>query len=180
MRPKLIIIQGAPASGKTTISHHLVQRLDDVLLVSKDGIKEFLFDTQPTGDRDWSRVLGKASIGAMYEIAKVFLASGRHVILESAFHPLYAREDIQKLNADVLEIYCHCNTEELIKRFKIRASTDRHPGHLDDRINYDVESIKQFQPINVGTLATIDTTKGVNKSQYNNIVRNIKLFLKEV
>lgn len=177
MRPKLIIIQGAPASGKTTISRRLAQQLDDVLLVSKDSIKEFLFDTQPSGDRDWSRLLGKASIAAMYEIAKVFLTHGRHVMLESAFHTAYAQEDIRKLDVDVFEIYCHCDTEKLAERFHARALADRHPGHLDDTVTYSVESIKQFQPLNVGTTMVVDTTEGVDEQLCEEIVRNIRLFL---
>ena len=179
MRPKLIIIQGAPASGKTTVSRYLVEQLNGVLLVSKDSIKEFLFDNQPSGDRDWSRVLGKASIAAMYEITKVFLASGRHVILESAFDTEYARADIKRLNADVFEVYCRCDEDKTIERFKARAMSERHPGHLDEAANYDGEAIKRFQPIGVGTTMIIDTTDNVDAHKYETLVRDIALFLED-
>jgi predicted kinase len=179
MRPKLIIIQGAPASGKTTISRDLVQRLDGVLLVSKDSIKEFLFDNQPSGDRDWSRMLGKASIAAMYEITKVFLANGRHVMLESAFDAEYAREDIKRLNADVFEVYCRCDEDKIIERFKARATSERHPGHLDDMADYDGEAIRRFQPIGLGTTRIIDTTDSVDARKCESLARDVELFLEE-
>lgn len=179
MRPKLIIIQGAPASGKTTISRRLVQQLDDVLLVSKDSIKEFLFDTQPAGNRDWSRLLGRASIAAMYEIAKVFLANGRSVMLESAFSTAYAQEDIRKLDADIFEVYCHCEAEVLIERFKARTATDRHAGHLDDAADYDIESMSQYQPLQIGMMTTVNTTAGIDDLRYEELIRNIKDFLED-
>lgn len=45
---KLIIINGLPGTGKTTIAKPLASKLG-FPLIAKDGIKEFLFDTVGLG-----------------------------------------------------------------------------------------------------------------------------------
>jgi len=47
---KLIIINGLPGTGKTTIAKPMAEQLG-FPLVSKDTIKEFLFDTIGVSDR---------------------------------------------------------------------------------------------------------------------------------
>lgn len=177
-RPKLIIIQGAPASGKTTISRQLVERLDGVILLSKDDIKEFLFDTQPAGDREWSRVLGRASIAAMYAIAETILKSGKSVMLESAFDSEYARADIEALNVEVIEVFCDCSPRILSERFALRTNTTRHPGHLDDQAEYDaVAARKTYGPINVGAVITLDTAQAITSMQLERLIEQLTEFL---
>lgn len=180
MKPKLIIVQGAPASGKTTVSRALVERLPGTILVSKDNIKEFLFDTQPSGDRNWSRTLGRASIAAMYAMAEVFLASGRTVLLESAFDAEFAASDIQALKADSIEVYCYASPAVLEQRFAQRAETSRHPGHLDNEATYDgTAALAQYAPLGIGMSLALDTEAGIADEQYDTLVQQITDFLED-
>jgi tRNA uridine 5-carbamoylmethylation protein Kti12 len=57
----LIIVTGRPAAGKSTLAKWLGQRLDMPVL-SKDGIKEILFEELGWHDREWSKRLGRASL----------------------------------------------------------------------------------------------------------------------
>lgn len=177
MTPKVVIIQGAPASGKTTLANRLKEELPDLILLSKDTIKEFLFDTQPTGDREWSSVLGRASIRAMYVLAEEFLKAEKDVILECAFFTEYAVDDVKALGVPTLELYCHCDETIRQKRFKERRSTSRHPGHLDQETTS--AGLLLYRPIKVGRVIDVDTTNGVPDDQLVQITNQVRDFLKE-
>src|SRR6266508_4058354 len=56
----LLLVTGAPSSGKTTLAVPLARHLG-LPLITKDTIKEALFDTLGTGDHTWSTRLGAAS-----------------------------------------------------------------------------------------------------------------------
>ncbi len=54
--PTLVLVTGAPGSGKTTLAMPLARHLG-LPLITKDTIKEALFDTLGTGDHTWSQRL---------------------------------------------------------------------------------------------------------------------------
>jgi predicted kinase len=59
----LLVVTGAPATGKSTIATRLATTLGWPLL-AKDDLKEALFDVLGTGDRQWSRRLSDAKSGS--------------------------------------------------------------------------------------------------------------------
>ena len=58
--PRLLIVNGLPGSGKTTLSRELAPRLG-LPLISKDDIKELLFDQLGWSDREQSKRFGGAA-----------------------------------------------------------------------------------------------------------------------
>ena len=58
--PLIVLVNGAPASGKTTLSRRLAGDLG-LPLLAKDAIKEVLYDTLGAPDRARSRELGGAT-----------------------------------------------------------------------------------------------------------------------
>ena len=62
MKRAVVLVSGAPASGKTSLAEPLAAALD-FPLVSEDFIKETLLDSLDgaTGDQLWSRRLGTAA-----------------------------------------------------------------------------------------------------------------------
>jgi dephospho-CoA kinase len=69
MHPIIIIVTGRPAAGKSTLAKWLSQELK-FPLVSKDSIREQLFDRLGSKDRKWAQELGKASKVNYQEILK--------------------------------------------------------------------------------------------------------------
>jgi len=105
-------------------------------VISKDSIKEVLFDQLGWRDREWSKMLGRASIELMYYFAQTQLELGKSVILENVFHPDLASPKLRVLerqyNANVLQIICNANSDVLFERFRQRAESGiRHKGHVD-------------------------------------------------
>lgn len=160
---KLIIVNGLPATGKTTLVHKL-SGLTGIPVIAKDAIKEFLFDSIGTGDREWSRALGAASSDFMWELADIALSSKRSVILENFFTPAFARPQLEKLtakhDAEVLEIFCEADPELRKQRFIDRnESGQRHKGHVDETNYGDFERFKQveFHPLAISEVIRVNT-----------------------
>lgn len=157
---RIIIIQGQPATGKTTLARRLARDID-ATLVEKDTIKEFFSDYVGIGDLLWSHALGKAAIKTVYALLEVVAASKKVTIVESAFWAEMARQEIraiaEKNDAQVLELYCTLDETERQRRFQQRiVSGERHQGHADNAIA--AADTKKYEPLNIGTSITVDTT----------------------
>ena len=162
-RPKLVLVGGAPASGKTTLAIELASRLR-LALVAKDDIKESIADVVGAVDRPGSRQLGAATYEVMRVVAARSLAAGGSLILEANFH----RERSMAWLAELLDlgdgrfVLCRTSPEVLRARFAGRmAAGKRHAVHLDAEILEDEwPDPAEFElDLGVPSLA-VDTTSG--------------------
>lgn len=176
---KLILISGPSGSGKTHLAKYLSENLD-IPYISKDEIKESLFDTLGWSDKEWSRKLGSASIKLLYLLLEGELRSKRSIIVEANFQPKFDTKQIEKLVArcstEVLEVHCFADTEILLNRFNARVEKgDRHPGHIDQIVldRYFDQSI--FEPINVGKVIRLDTND-FSKVDFPNLLKDTSDF----
>jgi predicted kinase len=130
----LIVIDGSPATGKTKLANDLSQKLS-LAFVSKDTIKELLFDHLGTGNLKWSKKLGAASFELLWWVTPQLLQH-TDVIIETHFNgefsPPRIKEIARQAGAKMLLIHltAEVNTriERCIKRVK---SGERHKGHCD-------------------------------------------------
>ena len=70
-----ILICGAPASGKSTLARELSRALA-LPLMSKDDIKEILFDTLGFESRAEKVALGEAAMHMLYAFAETMMRAG--------------------------------------------------------------------------------------------------------
>jgi predicted kinase len=136
--PRLIVITGLPGSGKSTLACELAQLLR-APLISKDMIKEPLFEVLGAGDSAHSRQLSTASFAIQFAVARELLACGRCVILEGNFRPgEHERPLLAAVPVDcdpsvvIAQILCRVGEPERRARLRRRAvEPGRHPGHRD-------------------------------------------------
>jgi predicted kinase len=156
----LVYVSGAPGSGKSTLAGALAAELGYPLL-AKDIIKETMHDAlggPAEPDRAWSRRLGAAAMELLWTLA----AHAPSAVIEANFRPHhdYELDRIRGLDADPVEVYCHCPPEVAERRYNDRAPS-RHPVHVVD--TWPATARTEFdRPVGVGRLVTVDTTLPVD------------------
>ncbi|HEX3493062.1 MAG TPA: AAA family ATPase [Streptosporangiaceae bacterium] len=125
----LIVVSGAPATGKSRIAAALAAELRWPLL-PLDQLKETLADVlglgDSPGDEDWSDRLGDAAAAVVFRLTAQFpdaIAEGwwrgaRRELALAAF-------------AGAVEVFCRCPPELAARRMRDRHGVSRHPIHRD-------------------------------------------------
>jgi len=159
-RRRLVVVSGAPGSGKTSLAVPLAAELG-FALVRKDRIKERLHDglggPEPV-DLAWSQRLGAAAMELLWALA----ADAPAVVIEANFRPRheYERSRISALSAHPVEVNCVCPPELAARRYAGRARTC-HPVHVVTSLTPDM--LAEFdRPVGIGDLITVDTTTPVD------------------
>ena len=163
--PSLIMISGAPATGKTHLARRIAESLP-VVVLEKDAIKETLFDALGEDDREWSRMLGRAAFALLRDLAESHLRARQSVVVEANFQREYEGSWVdlmrERYDARVLELYCRADRETVLSRVARRAGTDeRHSGHGpgDVAVAELRDSYERYFPITEGPgLLLIDAT----------------------
>ena len=166
----LIIVNGLPGSGKTTLAKQLASELS-LPLFRKDAIKETLADglisIRPRHETsiEWSQQLGRTSAAVLWRL----LSDARgNAIIESPWlanlRPIVARElhDMGILTHD--EIWCDVPLSVARQRFESRA-LERHWIHSESSGSTESDWAvweKIAEPLGLGTVHRVDTTMPVD------------------
>lgn len=70
----------------------------------------------------------------MHAVVERLVAAGTALVVEANFEARSA-EELARLEARLVQVYCFAPEDELLRRF---AERDRHPGHEDD--TYDLSA----------------------------------------
>jgi adenylylsulfate kinase-like enzyme len=154
-RSRLIVVNGPPGAGKSTLAEPLAARLD-LPLLAKDAIKEALGDALDLGGPDWSGALSRASWSAMWELA----ANGSAVIEGNFSAP--AIEPIRAIDPRAIEVFCRCDLATCRDRYVARLTAGRR-----HRVHVPSEPPLSFfapfdEPLHIGPVVEVPTDEPVD------------------
>lgn len=176
-KPLLIIINGLPSAGKTTLARRLATELH-LPVFSRDGIYEILYDAlechreNDQGNHEGlplpsASLLGQASFALLYSVIGSILAAGQSLIVEQFFgNPELRSAEFRRLQQaqdfEPLQILCKADGAILLERILARHSVERHKSHQDLQwIEQNKARLLQGQliPLNLdGQIIEIDTS----------------------
>lgn len=128
-----ILVTGIPASGKSTMARFLAEAFG-LPVISKDRIKECMYDTIGFRSREEKVKLGTASMQIMYDLAEELMKSARPFILENNFENV-SKEGLltilEKYEYKAITVTLTGDYKIIYQRFLERnRDPGRHPGHV--------------------------------------------------
>jgi predicted kinase len=121
----LIVVSGAPGTGKSTIACAVGAGLRFGVL-SLDPIKEALADVLGLGDEDWSNRVGDAAAEVVFRLSADF----PDAVAEGWWRGARRDRAVAEF-AGAVEVFCHCDPELAAARSIARREGGRHPIHRD-------------------------------------------------
>jgi len=145
-----ILVTGIPASGKSTIARMLSKKLN-VPMISKDDMKEILFDDLGFNSREEKVKLGVASMDIMYYVAAQLMEINKPFVLEKNFEHS-SREGLmsilEKYSYKAITVTLTGGYEIIYERYaKRNDSPERHRGHVVNDCYPEKESGRIIPPI---------------------------------
>lgn len=177
----LVIVTGAPGTGKTTLGRQLAVDLG-LPFINKDTIKERLHDVLGTGDVENSRLLGKATYGILFDFAEALLTARTTFVIESNFTPEFHNVRFTELatsyHCSLLQLHLYTDGRTLYRRIlERRERGERHPAHLDIMSPEEItqRAIHNIAPaLDIpGTRIDIDTTD-FDRIEYSALLHQIR------
>ena len=185
--PLLILLNGGPATGKTTVGLRLAKTFG-IPYFSKDGVKEPIFDevglpvAWETEDGLSGRAMNEASQTILIYIIEELLASSTSCIIDSTFQAHHAprlQSLLKRHSFRLVQIHCRTEAGVLRRRWESRmTSGERHEGHRDFELarRLDPAAVERdFRQLEIGGLQiTLDTTGATSAEEYDGIVNRIR------
>ncbi|MBZ9680232.1 MULTISPECIES: ROK family protein [unclassified Mesorhizobium] len=161
---RAVLVNGIPASGKSTVSRGIADRMGWPLL-ALDTVKNPFLEVLGGGDREFNRTLGRASYQAIWSLIGDAPAGSTFIVdAWFGFQPRQVLEDHLR-DAGVehtVEIWCHAPGEVLAERYGARLG-QRLPGHPGAAyIPELIELAKRAEPLRRGPLFDVDTTQPID------------------
>ncbi|GCE19587.1 AAA family ATPase [Dictyobacter kobayashii] len=188
-KPVLVIVNGLPGTGKTTLSRRLAA---DVRLpvFSRDGMYETLFDALDGQSNASSLEIAPATFKLLYYVAGSILAAGQAVIVEGFFgRPELRSAEFLQLQRSYdfapLQILCKADGGVLVERFLARmGAVERHVGHQHSDLEW-IERNKErllqgrLTPLALdGQIIEVDTTTP-DSFDYEHVLQRVQAALSQ-
>lgn len=163
---RVVLVNGVPASGKSTVAR-AVSQAHGWPLLALDTIKEAFFAHLGAGDREHNRLFGRASYQAIFAAIGDF-PDGSTTVIDAWFgfqpvevlHGHLARAGVEA----VAEIWCHAPPEIVGARYEARLA-HRHAGHLGaSYVPELIELAGRARPLSTYPLFDVDTTKPLDEA----------------
>ena len=157
---KAIIVNGLPASGKSTVAREMARSFN-LPILARDTIQEALYDVIGTGDREYNRMLGRAGMAVIWAVINNFPLDASVIIDTWCRYPPYDWVAQGRATAGIdrfVKIWCHASGEILSSRYLSRVGV-RHPGYPGKDFAVElIEIAKKTGPMGIGDLFLVDTS----------------------
>ena len=159
---KVVIVNGIPASGKSTVAKKISQHFNWPYL-SIDAIKEPFMGLHANIDRPFNRELGKAAYRVIWD-AVTNAPEGCVYVIDAwfGFQPKALLESYveQAEVVEVIEIWNQISPESVAERYRSRLSVRKegHPG--EEYIPELIVLAQNAKPMNIGVLYHVNQDTG--------------------
>jgi len=161
-KPRLILMSGFSASGKSTIGKVIAKNLNAIQIRS-DAVRKHLagIDLNQTGSLDiYSLEMSQKTFARLAELARILITLGYPVILDARYDKYAWREPLltyaQNLKIPFHIVHCHAPIEVLKQRIAARK------GDISDAtievLNAQIEKTEPFNEKEQPYLISLDTT----------------------
>ena len=160
-RKTVILVNGVPASGKSTITQALSQQFG-LPSLTLDDIKEPFMAQFPAIDRPLNRQLGCAAYSVIWSV--IAAAPVNCVWLVDAWFGFQSREKLQFFLRqsrvdEVLEVWNHVSPELAVARYSSRLE-HRKPGHPGEEYLPELALLAQSAcPMGIGPVYTLEQSE---------------------
>lgn len=161
MADQLVLINGLPGAGKSTLSRELGPLLGATVLI-KDTIKEALADAVGTDTFD-TRQFGAVTMETVWLLAS--FAPGL-VLVDTVVYPKrdleHVRQGLRTAGVDrIVEVWCEVPTELAWQRYLARQRHPVHPNGPQIRDAWWAQAA-DTEPMALGPVISVDTTVPVD------------------
>lgn len=161
-----ILVTGIPASGKSTTAEFLSEHFS-IPLISKDRIKEFMYDEIGFSSREEKVRLGLASMNIMYYMAEQLMKCQQPFILENNFENI-SRDAllnlVEKYSYKAITVTLTGDYRKLYQRFLERnESPERHRGHVVNDCYPEKETNSTAAPVSYEGFVAGITNRGMDR-----------------
>ena len=130
----IILISGAPGTGKSTIAGKVMERYPDLELLSYDSLKEVFWERYGFNSKEEKEEISRKSLAFFYKELDRMMKEEKNIISEYPFYQRHReklKELIETYDYRCVSVLLYGDRHVIYEREKQRnRSYDRHPAHV--------------------------------------------------